>query len=87
MARATRWGRIAGTVLAAALAAWIWLVIQPDPELVLGGWAATILAAWWIGGRVAREIVYGAQRFTNRGAREATPPRVAPDTDEDEEKR
>jgi len=62
-----------GLLLAAVLALWIWLYIQPS-NLVIGGWIATVVAALWVGARVAREIVYGVIRFTNRKAVEAVPP-------------
>jgi hypothetical protein len=61
-------------VLAAILALWIWLVVQPS-DLVIGGWIATVVAALWIGARVGREVVYGVLRFKNRKAVEAVPPR------------
>ena len=71
--RAGHWGWGAGAVLGAALALWIWTVIQPS-DLVIGGWIATVVAAFWIGGKVVREIAYGVIRFTNRRAVEAVPP-------------
>ncbi|HZD03290.1 MAG TPA: hypothetical protein VE173_00180, partial [Longimicrobiales bacterium] len=72
-ARATRRGWIAGTVLAGLLALWIWLVIRPS-DLVIGGWVATVVATFWIGSRIAREIAYGVERYRNRRAVEAVPP-------------
>jgi hypothetical protein len=66
-----------GAVLAALLALWIWLVVQPS-DLVLGGWIATVVAALWIGSKVAREVAYGVQRFRNRKAVEASPPPPPP---------
>jgi len=71
--RAATWGWSIGVIGAVALSLWIWLVIQPS-DLVLGGWIATVVAALWIGGRVAREIAYGVMRFNNRKAAEAVPP-------------
>jgi hypothetical protein len=65
--RASQWGWLGGTVIAAALALWIWLVIQPS-DLVLGGWIATVLAALYLCGRICREIVYGLIRARNRRA-------------------
>jgi hypothetical protein len=78
--RAGLWGWGAGTMLGAALALWIWTVIQPS-DLVIGGWIATVVAAFWIGGKVAREIAYGVIRFTNRRAVEAVPPAEVSGTD------
>jgi hypothetical protein len=71
--RASQWGWGAGVVLAGGLAIWIWTVIQPS-DLVVGGWIATVVAALWIGGKVAREIAYGVMRFKNARAVEAVPP-------------
>lgn len=67
------WGWSSGVVLAALLAAWIWLVIKPS-DLVIGGWIATVVAALWVGARVGREVAYGVMRFNNRKAAEAVPP-------------
>ena len=72
--RAAMWGWGFGILLAASLAAWIWLVVQPS-RLIVGGWIATVVAALWIGSRVAKEIAYGVLRFNNRKAAEAIPPR------------
>ncbi|MFC1575847.1 hypothetical protein ACFL5A_04315 [Gemmatimonadota bacterium] len=71
--RSAVWGWGIGTLLSSGLALWIWIYIQPS-DLVLGGWIATVVAALWIGGRVAREIAYGIMRFQNRHAAEAVPP-------------
>lgn len=73
--RAGVWGWAFGSVLAVALAVWIWTVIQPS-DLIISGWVATVVAALWIGSRVAKELVYGVLRFTNRKAVEAVPPEV-----------
>ena len=72
--RAGVWGWGVGTVLAVALAIWIWTVIRPS-DLILPGWIATVVAALWIGSRVAKEVAYGVLRFTNRKAVEAVPPK------------
>lgn len=72
-ARAVRWGWMAGALAAAGLAVWIWLVVEPS-DLVVGGWIATVVAALWIGSKVAREIAYGMERLRNRRAVEAAPP-------------
>ncbi len=71
--RATLWGWGVGTLFAAVIALWIWLYIQPS-DLVIGGWIATVVAALWIGGRVAREIAYGVMRYQNHKATDAVPP-------------
>ena len=71
--RATVWGWGVGAAAALILALWIWLYIQPS-DLVIGGWIATVVAALWVGSRVAREIAYGVMRFNNRKAAEAVPP-------------
>ncbi len=71
--RASRRGWIVGGVAAAALAAWIWFGVGAS-SLVPGGWLATVVAAAWIGAKVAREVLYGVDRFRNRRAVEAVPP-------------
>lgn len=81
--RADRWGWTIGAVAAALLALWIWLYIRPS-DLVIGGWVGTVVAALWLGARVAREIVYGAMRFQNRRAAEARPPERPPEPPSDE---
>jgi len=73
--RAAVWGWVFGGLLAAALALWIWFHIQPS-DIVIGGWIATVVGAFWIGGRIAREIAYGVMRYQNRKAAEAEPPKV-----------
>jgi hypothetical protein len=72
-ARAARRGWLVGVTGALLLALWIWLVVRPS-NLVPGGWLATIVAAAWIGAKVAREVLYGLERFRNRRAAEAVPP-------------
>lgn len=62
---ASRVGHTAGALMALGLAAWIWLVQQPS-DLVIGGWIATVVAAFWFGSRVSREISFGVQRFKHR---------------------
>ncbi len=74
-ARAGVWGWILGTLLAVVLALWIWLFIKPS-SLIVGGWIATVVAALWIGSRVAREVAYGIYRFNNRKATDAVPPKT-----------
>ena len=54
-------GRLAGLALAAIVAAYVWGVVRPS-DLVLGGWIATVVGAFWIGGRIGREIFYGIER-------------------------
>lgn len=71
--RAAWYGWIGGLVFGAGCAAYVWFGIRPT-DLVTGGWVATLLAAVWIGQKVAREIVYGAMRFRNARAVEAVPP-------------
>lgn len=86
--RASWWGWLAGLGFGLVVAAYVWLVIQPS-DLVIGGWIATLVAAVWIGQKVARELVYGAMRFKNARAVEAVPPTApgrgstSPDLDHD----
>ena len=72
--RAGLWGWGFGALLAILLGLWIWIVVQPS-RLIIGGWIATVVAALWIGSRVAKEIAYGVLRFNNRKAVEAVPPK------------
>lgn len=65
------WG--GGIAFGAAVAAYVWIVIQPT-DLVIGGWFGTVAAAIWIGSKVCRELAYGVMRFRNARAVEATPP-------------
>lgn len=76
--RANALGYGVGAVLAAVLALWIWLVVEPS-DLVLGGWIATVVATLWVGARVSREVIYGIIRFRNRRAAQAVPPSAPPE--------
>ena len=82
--RALRQSFLWGLGMAVLLAIWIWLYIQPS-DLVLSGWIATVVASFWVTSRVAREIIYGVWRFSNRKAIEARPPEAvsegAPESD------
>jgi len=78
--RAGWWGWLGGLLFGAGVALYVWLVIQPT-DLVVGGWVGTVVAAVWIGSKVAREIVYGAMRFKNTHAADAVPPDVPPRPD------
>jgi hypothetical protein len=73
-ARAARGGWLAGGALAFVLALYIWFVIEPDLSLIPTAWLATLAVAFYLGGRVARELFYGAERLANRRAVEAVPP-------------
>ena len=33
---------------------------------MIGGWIATVIAAYWIGGKLAREIFYGIERANRK---------------------
>ncbi|KPJ77978.1 MAG: hypothetical protein AMS19_12270 [Gemmatimonas sp. SG8_23] len=76
--RASWYGWVGGLAFAAACGAYVWFVIEPT-DLVPGGWLATLVAAAWIGQKVAREMIYGAMRFTNARATEAVPPKLEDD--------
>ena len=71
--RAAWWGWLGGLGFGLTVAAYVWLVIRPT-DLVIGGWIATVVAAIWIGQKVAREIVYGGMRLKNARAVDAVPP-------------
>ena len=59
-----------GLAVAAVLALWIWLYIQPT--LMVGGWIGVVLAAFYFSARASREVLYGVARTrmpaTDRGA-------------------
>jgi len=74
--RAGWWGWLGGLIFGACVALYIWIVIRPT-DLVIGGWVGTVIAAIWIGAKVAREISYGVMRFRNAHAVDATPPEGA----------
>ena len=74
-ARAAWWGWLGGLVFAAGVGAYVFLVIRPT--LIIGAWIATVVAAVWLGQKVAREFAYGVMRFKNRRAVEAVPPPVS----------
>lgn len=60
-ARAGRWGWVIGILVAGFTAGWIWVAVRPS-DLVLGGWAACVVGALWLGARFGREIVFGVYR-------------------------
>ncbi len=72
--RASTWGWVAGGALALLLALYIWFVIEPAADLIPTGWIAALVAAFYLGGRVSREIIFGAMRIRSRRAVEARPP-------------
>ncbi len=74
--RASWMGWLGGALFGGGVALYIWGVIQPT-DLVVGGWIATVVAAVWIGSKVARELVYGVMRIRNVHAAEAMPPDTA----------
>jgi hypothetical protein len=83
--RAAIRGWMVGGALVVVLATYIWFVIQPDLSLIPTGWAATLAVAFYLGGRVAREIFYGVDRLLNRRAVEAVPPAEPPEESRGEE--
>jgi hypothetical protein len=68
--RALRIGLAAGGTLVLLLGLYIGLVIRPDLSLIPAGWAATLVVAFYLGGRVARELAYGVMRWQNRAGAE-----------------
>lgn len=82
--RAKSWGWIFGAVVAVGLAIWIWVEIRPS-DVIIGGWIATVLAAFWLGARLGRELFFGVMRFRNRRAAEAVPPAGPPDIEPSDE--
>jgi len=73
-ARAAKRGWLAGGIFALLLALYIWVVIRPDLSLIPAAWIATLFIAFYLGARVARELLFGFERALNRSAAEAEPP-------------
>lgn len=71
--RATSRGWMIGLATAVILTLWIWLFVQPS-NLVIGGWVGTVLAAFYVTARVAREVLLAAARMRNRPVDGAVPP-------------
>jgi len=71
--RAKRWGWGVGVASASLLA--LWIVVEVGPTRMVGGWIATVVASLWLGARIGSEIAYGVERYRNRRAVEAQPPR------------
>lgn len=71
--RAGSRGWMIGLATAVILTLWIWLFVQPS-NLVIGGWVGTVLAAFYVTARVAREVLLAAARIRNRPADGAVPP-------------
>ena len=78
--RAGNWGWVVGLFLAGLLSVWIWLVVQPT--LLIGAWIGTVVAAFWVGSKAAREVIYGAIRIRNASAVEAVPASARPPEEE-----
>ncbi len=53
---------LVGVSIGIVLFAWIWIVVEPS-NMLIGGWAGTILAAIYVSARVTREVLYGAIRM------------------------
>lgn len=65
-ARAARVGLYVGLAAAGALALWIALAVQPS-RMIAGAWIASVVAAGWLGAKMAREIAYGIYRSRDTG--------------------
>jgi hypothetical protein len=61
-----------GLATAVILTLWIWLFVQPS-NLVIGGWVGTVLAAFYVTARVAREVLLAAARMRSRPAEGEVP--------------
>lgn len=72
--RASRIGWRSGAGLVAVLGLYITLVIRPDLSLIPAAWVATLVMAFYLGSKAARELAYGYERIRNRPAVEAVPP-------------
>ena len=71
-------GWMAGGALAAFLALYIGLWIRPDYSLIPMAWVLVVGVAFYLGGRVVREFLFGWERVRNRRAVEAFPPSDGP---------
>lgn len=60
-ARAGRIGWTFGGSLSGLLALWIWLGVRPQ-TLGAGAWLAILVAAAWLGAKLAREVAFGFYR-------------------------
>jgi predicted nucleic acid-binding Zn ribbon protein len=49
-----------GALVAAVLAVWIFLLVQPT--VIVGGWIGVVLGGFWVGARVSREVLYATFR-------------------------
>ncbi len=65
-----------GLVVAIVLTLWIWLYIQPT--VLIGPWVGTVLGAFYVSARVAREILYTVARTRSLPTAGAVPPEVVP---------
>jgi hypothetical protein len=72
--RATRIGWASGATLVVVLALYIGVVVQPDLTLIPAGWALTLAVAFYLGGKVARELSFGIIRLRNTPEADALPP-------------
>ncbi len=72
-ARAVSQSWVVGLAVAVVLALWIWLYIQPS-DLVIGGWIATVVGAFYVTARVARELLYAVARVRRGDADPGTAP-------------
>ena len=66
-ARAVSQSWLVGLAVGVALALWIWLYIQPS-DLVIGGWIATVVGAFYVSARVVRELLYAVARVRGGAA-------------------
>lgn len=60
-ARAQRLGALSGVLIAALLSWYVWQTIHPT-DMVLGGWAACMVAAGWVGSKITTEVTFGIIR-------------------------
>ncbi len=66
-----------GLVVSVVLTLWIWFYVQPS-NLVIGGWIGTVLAAFYVSARVAREVFYTVARASDGSPSEAVSPEEDP---------
>lgn len=59
--RARTVGTGVGLATAAVVGLWVWLAVEPS-SLIPGAWLASLVAAGWLGSKLAREIAWGVIR-------------------------
>jgi hypothetical protein len=59
--RARTAGTGVGLATAVAVGLWVWFAVEPS-RLIPGAWLASLVAAGWLGSKLAREVAWGVIR-------------------------